>query len=396
VALLALLPHLLPGLLDQLVLNTLPEGGEAAAVGGVRATHGRGLLPTGETALLLLAGLDLAARQAAQHDVFGPDRPLASAGLLAVAPVPAGEPAPGGRLVLLAPALELLTTGRVRPPVLGPDFPAQPLTSRLSWDELVLPPATATALADVDAWLRHHHALAQRPGLARALRPGFRALFYGPPGTGKSLTAALLGQRAGRPVFRVDLALLTSKYIGETEKNLARLFHRAHAQDWILFFDEAEALFAKRSEASDAPARFANQLVAYLLQKVEEHPGLVILASNLKNNLDPAFARRFQALVHFPLPAPAQRLALWQQALPAPAHWGTGLDPAQLAQRYELSGAAILNIVQLASLRALDRQAAQPADIQAADPADDAQVPVQLADLLDGIRLEGQKEGRLL
>jgi SpoVK/Ycf46/Vps4 family AAA+-type ATPase len=239
-----------------------------------------------------------------------------------------------------------LATGRVRPPVLGPDFPAQPLSSRLSWDDLVLLPPTA----------------------------------------------ALLGQRAGRPVFRVDLALLTSKYIGETEKNLARLFHRAHAQDWILFFDEAEALFAKRSEASDAPARFANQLVAYLLQKVEEHPGLVILASNLKNNLDPAFARRFQALVHFPLPAPAQRLALWQQALPAPAHWGTGLDPAQLAQRYELSGAAILNIVQLATLRALDRQAAQPADTA----PDDALVPVQLADLLDGIRLEGQKEGRLL
>ena len=214
------------------------------------------------------------------------------------------------------------------------------------------------------------------------------------PGTGKSLTAALLGQHARRPVFRVDLALLTSKYIGETEKNLARLFHRAHTQDWILFFDEAEALFAKRSEGSDAPDRFANQLVAYLLQKIEDHPGLVILASNLKNNLDPAFARRFQALVHFPLPAPAQRLALWQQALPAPARWGPGLDPAQLAQRYELSGAAILNVVQLATLRALDRQAAQPADTQPADA--DALVSVQLADLLDGIRLEGQKEGRLL
>ena len=128
-------------------------------------------------------------------------------------------------------------------------------------------------------------------------------LFHGPPGTGKTLTAGLLGKIAQKDVYRIDLSMVISKYIGETEKNLARLFDKAERKDWILFFDEADSLFGKRGQVKDAHDKYANQEVSYLLQRVEAYNGLVILASNFKNNIDEAFLRRFQSIIYFPLPA---------------------------------------------------------------------------------------------
>ncbi|MDB5269657.1 MAG: family ATPase [Hymenobacter sp.] len=383
VVVLALAPHLRPGFLDQLLLELLPDGGELPEFGAVRGTQSRSLLPTGDTALFLLCGTNLLAQKTVRTTVFGPDRPLARSGLLALAEVPAGEPRFSGRLVLEAHALERLLTGHAAGPRLGADFPAQRLTTKLDWNDLVLPPATRTLVEDVNHWVLHHEALRKSWGLGRHLKPGYRALFYGPPGTGKSLTATLLGKYTGREVYRVDLSQVTSKYIGETEKNLGRLFDQANAQGWILFFDEAEALFGKRTETNNAHDRFANQEVAYLLQKVEEYDGLVVLASNLKGNLDPAFARRFQAMVPFSLPTPTERLSLWQRTLPAQDRLADDLRPELLAPRYELSGAAILNVVQFAILRTLGR-----------GPDNDQRLT--LADITEGIRLEYQKEGKLL
>lgn len=384
VVLLALAPHLCPGFLDQLLLEQLPDGGDLPAFGAVRGTQSRSLLPTGDTALFLLCGTNLQAQTTVRTTVFGPDRPLARSGLLALAEVPAGEPRFSGRLVLEAHALERLLTGHTAgPSAPGGDFPAQRLTTQLDWNDLVLPPATRTLVEDVNHWVLHHETLRKAWGLGRHLKPGYRALFYGPPGTGKSLTATLLGKYTGREVYRVDLSQVTSKYIGETEKNLGRLFDQAHAQGWILFFDEAEALFGKRTETNNAHDRFANQEVAYLLQKVEEYDGLVVLASNLKGNLDPAFARRFQAMVPFSLPTPTERLSLWQRTLPTSERLADDVRPEQLAARYELSGAAILNVVQFAILRTLGR-----------GPKDNQRLT--LADLTEGIRLEYQKEGKLL
>lgn len=377
---LALAPHLRPGFLDQLLQETLPEGSELPEFGGVRGTQCRSLLPTGDTALFLLSGPNLLAQRRVRTTVFGTDHPLLRSGLLSLAEVPAGEPRFSGRLVLEARSLECLLTGRAQSSRPGADFPAQRLTTKLDWSDLVLPAATRALVDDVTQWVQHRDALRKSWGLGRHLKPGYRALFYGPPGTGKSLTAALLGKHTGREVYRVDLSMVTSKYIGETEKNLGRLFDQAHAQGWILFFDEAEALFGKRTETTSAHDRFANQEVAYLLQKVEEYDGLVVLASNLKGNLDPAFARRFQAMVPFSLPTPAERLSLWERTLPERARWAEDLRPDQLATRYELSGASILNVVQFAILRALGRD-----DKSIAPP-----------DLTEGIRLEYQKEGKLL
>ena len=142
-------------------------------------------------------------------------------------------------------------------------------------------------------------------------------------------------------------------YIGETEKNLAALFERAENKHWILFFDEADALFGKRTNVRDAHDRFANQEVSFLLQRIEEFPGVSILASNFKNNLDDAFTRRFQSMVYFSMPKAAERLALWQKTFPAAVQLEPTIDLARIAEQYELSGSNILNIVHFCCLRAL-------------------------------------------
>ena len=211
------------------------------------------------------------------------------------------------------------------------------------------------------------------------LRPGCRALFFGPPGTGKTLTATVLGRATGRQVYKVDLSTVVSKYIGETEKNLAGLFDRAEHKDWILFFDEADALFGKRTQVRDAHDRYANQEVSFLLQRVETYNGLVILASNLANHVDEAFARRFEHLVHFPMPRQNERLLIWKKGLPGPASLEPGSDLPQIATRYELSGGMIMNVIRYASLQAISR----------------SERVLRHQDLLDGIRREYAKESRV-
>ncbi|GGF24364.1 ATP-binding protein [Hymenobacter cavernae] len=375
----ALVPHLQPSFFDELIGEYAPNRGELPEFGGVRGTNHRGLLPTGETVLFVLAGTSLTQRQRLLP-LFSSDHPFAYHKMLTLGEVPVGEPRLSGRLILDPEYVELFTTGHVSTPALSPGFPAQHLRTELAWSDLVLPPGTLAQIRDLENWVHHNETLRGEWGLGARLKPGYRALFYGPPGTGKTMTASLLGKHTSRDVFRIDLSLVVSKYIGETEKNLGGLFDKAQSKNWILFFDEADALFSKRTDTRDAHDRYANQEVAFLLQKIEEFDGLVILASNLKSNLDPAFARRFQAMIHFPMPTAAERLALWQKTLPPNVPLAADVALETLAARYELSGAAILNIVQFVALRALARQAQL----------------LTLEDVMDGIRLEYQKEGKLL
>jgi SpoVK/Ycf46/Vps4 family AAA+-type ATPase len=260
--------------------------------------------------------------------------------------------------------------------VLGPDFPAQRLDTSLGWEDLVLHPGTQRQLQELRSFIDHGDTLLHEWGMAARLRPGFRALFYGPPGTGKTLSAALLGKLTGREVYRIDLSLVVSKYIGETEKNLSRIFDRAEHRDWILFFDEADALFGKRSETKDAHDRYANQEVSYLLQRVETFNGMVILASNLRDNVDPAFLRRFEAVVYFPLPRAEERLRLWQEGFSPKAQ--VQADLRAIAKEHELSGGAILNVIRTVSLAAIS----------------EGQRPITREDLTAAIRRELSKEGR--
>ncbi len=202
-------------------------------------------------------------------------------------------------------------------------------------------------------WLEHGRTLESDPVLAKKIKKGYRVLFYGPPGTGKTLTASLLGSQFNKDVYRIDLSQVVSKYIGETEKNMEKVFSQAENKDWILFFDEADALFGKRSNVSSAHDKYANQEVSYLLQRVEDYAGLIILASNFKNNIDQAFIRRFNGIVHFPMPDAEERLSIWQKNLPASIPVNSEVQLKSYAHKYELSGSAISNVMQYAALCAL-------------------------------------------
>ncbi len=216
-------------------------------------------------------------------------------------------------------------------------------------------------------------------GMHKKLNPGYRVLFHGPSGTGKTMTATLLGKHTGRAVFRVDLSTVVSKYIGETEKNLAKLFEKAAHKNWILFFDEADALFGERTAVNDAHDRYANQEVSYLLQRVENFNGLVILSTNYKANIDDAFLRRFNAIIKFPFPNAKERKQIWKKSLPEKAKVQKKLNLAEIASRYKLTGGSIINAVQQASLQAISKKSET----------------ITEQDLLHGIKREVEKEGKV-
>lgn len=243
-------------------------------------------------------------------------------------------------------------------------FPAQKIATELEWDDLVLDDAVKHQLKNIIYWLRWGSLLNEDIDLKKISRPGYRTLFYGPPGTGKTLTASLIGKLARRVVYRIDLSLIVSKWVGETEKNLARIFDQAENQNWILFFDEADALFSKRTEGGGVQERYANQEVSYLLQRIEDYDGLIILASNLKDNIDPAFIRRLQSMIYFPRPNESARLAIWRNSLPQGIPLDNKLDIASLARHYDLSGGEIVNIIREASLYALAMGQEQSKDLE--------------------------------
>ncbi len=231
----------------------------------------------------------------------------------------------------------------------------QLLETNLDWDDLALADETRAQLALVERWLRHGGTLLDDWGMRGKLTPGYRVLFHGPSGTGKTLTANLLGKRAGRDVYRVNARGITGRYIGETEKNLSKTLSRAKGQNWILFFDEADALFGQRTDVRDLHDRYANQEVSYLLQRLEGHDGLVILSSNHKASIDSSCLRRLQGEVHFPQPNRERRLGLWQRAFPKQASLDADIDLEAVADQFEIDRAGILNVVQDCCLQALDR-----------------------------------------
>jgi SpoVK/Ycf46/Vps4 family AAA+-type ATPase len=286
-----------------------------------------------------------------------------------------------GKLVLDSDYLNWLINGYMYLPKMSMTFPAQHLTTKMAWEDLVLNRSTLSQVQELKDWIQYNDVLFFDWGMEKKLKPGYRALFHGPPGTGKTLTATLLGNETGKAVFRIDLSMVISKYIGETEKNLSNLFDKAQNKNWILFFDEADALFGKRTNVKDAHDRYANQEVAYLLQRIEDYPGLAILASNFKSNIDEAFLRRFNSIIYFPMPPYEERLVLWQKAFPTQVQFSHDVSFDQLAKQYALSGSHIMNVVHYVCLQAI---ASQNKPI----------VQVAHKDIVQGIQREMAKEGK--
>jgi SpoVK/Ycf46/Vps4 family AAA+-type ATPase len=262
-------------------------------------------------------------------------------------------------------------------PGLGPA--ARRIRSRRGWDELVLPPAQTAQLHELVAAVASRRTVLADWGfgVGSSRGTGIAALFSGPPGTGKTLSAEIVAARLELDLFVVDLAAAVSKYIGETEKNLGRVFDAAASTDGLLFFDEADALFGRRSEVKDAHDRYANIEISYLLGRIEAHDGLVVLATNLERHLDEAFLRRLAFAVRFAPPGPADRARIWRVQLPAAAPVEPDLDWDVLAS-FPVTGGHIRNAVLHAAYQsaALGR-------------------PIGTVSLLAGLRRELEKVGRV-
>ena len=258
---------------------------------------------------------------------------------------------------------------------------ARHIEDTVPWEKLILPDAELGQLHEIVNRVRHAHIVQEDWGFSEHLpnSNGISALFAGESGTGKTLSAQTLATDLGLPLYKIDLSGVVSKYIGETEKNLRVIFEEAQSNSAMLFFDEADAIFGKRSEVKDARDRYANIEVAYLLQQIEDYDGIAILATNLRQNLDEAFTRRLDFLIDFPFPEAKYRKRIWQAHFPPQAPLDKTVDLEELAQRYELSGGNIRNIALAAAyLAAVDGS------------------PISNNHIRMAIRREHQKMGRLI
>lgn len=258
---------------------------------------------------------------------------------------------------------------------------AHKIEPRYQWQDLVLPETPMSMLREMSSMVQSRPLVLETWGLGRKLTAGsgISALFSGPPGTGKTLAAQIMANQLGIDLYRIDLSTVVSKYIGETEKNLERIFSEASESNAILFFDEADTIFGKRSEVKDAHDRYANIEVGYLLQRMENYNGVAILATNLRANLDEAFTRRLQFIINFPFPDEEYRLRIWQVLMPPDLPRSDDLDLEMMAKRFKLAGGSIRNIIVSAAYLAA---------------VDGGRVSMQ--HLMHGAKREIQKMGKLL
>jgi hypothetical protein len=376
---LSLTPLIKPQLLDCFQVKNADTDQRFAEFGCVPGTHHNGLLPTLETLLFILAA-DRIQDRLDYLVYFNPQHFLFSKKLIYLNRMNACEPQVSAVLEPSPELVEKVLTGKDYAPEYSYSFPAKRISTDLEWEELVLDKLALEQIGEIKTWIEIGSEVLENWNLRRVIKPGYRCLFYGPPGTGKTLTAALLGKYTEKEVYRIDLSMVVSKYIGETEKNLSRIFDRAENMDWILFFDEADALFGKRTDVKDAHDRYANQEVSFLLQRVEDFNGIVILSTNMKSNIDEAFARRFQNVIHFPVPDAAQREKLWHNSFSVKTTFEKDMDLREIAEKYDLTGGSIINIVRYCSLKSMSRKS----------------TVIRKQDLLDGIRREFLKEGKTM
>ena len=249
------------------------------------------------------------------------------------------------------------------------------------WNDIVVPDTLREQLEEICQRVIHQEQVLSDWGFARKLARGIgvNALFAGVSGTGKTMAAEIIARELQLDLYKIDLSMVVSKYIGETEKNLSQLFEAARRANAILFFDEADALFGKRSEVHDSHDRYANIEISYLLQKMEQYEGLAILATNLRDNMDDAFTRRLQFVLEFPFPDEAHRCQIWQTLFPPEAPRDPAIDFGWLARQFRLSGGNIKNVVMAAAFLA----------------ASDGR-PIGMSHLIQATRREYQKMGKVI
>ena len=258
---------------------------------------------------------------------------------------------------------------------------ARKIAPHYTWGDIVLPADRLQQLHEICNQVKYRARVYDEWGFDRklSLGKGLNVLFAGPSGTGKTMAAEVLAGELGLDLYKIDLSTVVSKYIGETEKNLAHIFDEAETSNAILFFDEADALFGKRSEVHDSHDRYANIEISYLLQRMEEYDGVAILATNLHKNMDEAFVRRMHFTVEFPFPDQTNRLRIWEKIWPAATPRAPGLDLDLMARCLQITGGSIRNIALAAAFLA----------------ADDGQV-VNMSHLVRATQREYQKMGKVV
>jgi hypothetical protein len=249
------------------------------------------------------------------------------------------------------------------------------------WEDIILPKDQMEQLHEICSYVEHYHTVYDTWGFGRklSLGKGLKVLFAGPSGTGKTMAAEVIANELKIDLYKIDLSTIVSKYIGETEKNLEKIFSEGQTSNAILFFDEADALFGKRSEVRDAHDRYANIETAYLLQEMDEYEGTVILATNLRKNMDEAFSRRMHYSLEFPLPEEPDRYRIWQQAFPRESPLKKDVDFKFLARQFKISGGNIKNIALNAAFLAASAGGG----------------PINMENLIKATRREYQKIGKL-
>ncbi|MEO9481947.1 MAG: ATP-binding protein [Ekhidna sp.] len=376
---LALAPHVQPHLLDIFFTKNVTFDRGFTEFGGYLGKFHGGFLPTGETAAFLIA-CGSVQKRIDVYRLLSSDHLFLREGAINVGSSGMDEPPLSSPIFMPESYIQHFLFNSELSQERTDTFPASKISTHLSWSDLVIDASIRDDIDQIKCWIDNEELLMNDLDLGSKVKPGYKCLFYGPPGTGKTLTACLLGKTTGRDVYRVDLSSIVSKYIGETEKNLSRIFDLAENKKWILFFDEADALFGKRTQTSSSNDRFANQEVSYLLQRVEDFPGVVILASNLKSNIDEAFSRRFQSTVFFGMPDAKNREVLWSKIFEGPLELDPEINMQSLAQDYEISGGAAINVFRYGAIKAVRKGSTK----------------IGKDDLIQGIKKEFQKDGKTI
>jgi len=376
---LVLSPHLRPEALDCFFKKNKKYSRGFTEFGGIAGKQHSGFIPTAETLVFISGGSDLFSRLQVMK-LFHADHLFAKHNILKLNSAAPNEPILSGTMELSQELFELYTFGESTKPTFNSDFPAKLINTNLEWSDFVADQEVFRCINDILLWTKHNKKILGDWEMGDVVKPGYKALFHGPSGTGKTFAASLIGKQTGKDVYKIDLSMVVSKWVGETEKNLAKIFDMAENKDWILFFDEADSLFGKRTNTNSSQERYANQEVSYLLQRTESFPGTIILASNLKSNMDKAFMRRFQSIIYFAPPKIKQRKMIWDNYFSKSLKISPKVDLAEIAKKHEITGGSIVNVLKYCAIHA----------------AESGVNSVDNDMLMAGIRNERMKEGKVV